>query len=66
MCLVTQIATKQNVKAYHIFTNKTLEELILKQPCNINELKNIQGFGDVKTNAFGEELVELIMKHKKK
>ncbi|WP_431810644.1 NERD domain-containing protein [Lysinibacillus capsici] len=61
-----QIATKQNVKAYHIFTNKTLDELLLKQPCTINDLKNIQGFGDVKTNAFGEELVELIMKHKKK
>lgn len=61
-----QIATKQNVKAYHIFTNKTLDELLLKQPCTINDLKNIQGFGDVKTNAFGEEIVELIMEHKKK
>ncbi|MCP1145275.1 NERD domain-containing protein [Lysinibacillus endophyticus] len=61
-----QIATKQNVKAYHIFTNKTLDELILKQPCTINDLKNIQGFGDVKTKAFGEELVELIRAHQKK
>lgn len=61
-----QIATKQNVKAYHIFTNKTLDELILKKPCTINDLKNIQGFGDVKTKAFGEELVELIRAHQKK
>lgn len=60
-----QIATKQNVKAYHIFTNKTLDELILKQPCTLTDLKNIQGFGDVKTNAFGEELVELIRAHQK-
>lgn len=60
-----QIATKQNVKAYHIFTNKTLDELILKQPCTINDLKNIQGFGEVKTKAFGEELVELIRAHQR-
>lgn len=60
-----QIATKQNVKAYHIFTNKTLDELILKKPCTINDLKNIQGFGDVKTKAFGEELVELIRAHQR-
>lgn len=61
-----QIATKQNMKAYHIFTNKTLDELILKQPCTINDLKNIHGFGDVKINAFGQELVEIIMTYQKK
>lgn len=60
------IATKQNVKAFHVFTNKTLEELILKQPCNVNDLKNIQGFGEVKIKAFGQELVELIMVHQQK
>lgn len=60
------MATKQNVKAFHIFTNKTLDELLVKQPCHIDDLKNIQGFGDVKINAFGEELVELIMTHQKK
>lgn len=59
------IATKQNVKAFHVFTNKTLDELVLKQPCNLNDLKNIQGFGAVKINAFGEELVELIRVHQK-
>lgn len=60
------IATKQNVKAYHVFTNKTLDELLVKQPCNINDLKNIHGFGDIKINAFGQELVEIIMTYQKK
>lgn len=55
-----EIATKRNVKAFHVFTNKTLDELIIKQPCNVNDLKNIQGFGDVKINSFGQELVELV------
>lgn len=60
------IATKQNMKAFHVFTNKTLEELLVKQPCHISELKNIQGIGEVKIKAFGEELVELIRAHQNK
>lgn len=59
-----ELARKQNLKALHIFTNKTLEHLIAKQPTNIIDLKQIQGIGDVKIEAFGEELVEIISKHK--
>ena len=61
-----KLATEQKVKAFHIFSNKTLEELILKQPCNITDLKSIHGIGDMKINAFGNELVEIIKKHLKK
>lgn len=60
------IATKQNVKAFHIFTNKTLDELVLKKPCSVSDLKDIQGIGDVKINAFGKELVEIIIKHQQR
>lgn len=58
-----KVATEQNVKAFHIFTNKTLEELILKQPCTLNDLKNIHGIGEMKVQAFGEELIEIIKGH---
>lgn len=58
-----KLATEQNVKAFHIFTNKTLEELLLKQPCSLNDLKNIHGIGEKKINAFGEELIGIIEKH---
>lgn len=60
-----QLATKQNVKAFHIFTNKTLEELILKQPVNLTDLQSIHGIGEMKSNAFGEELINIIKKYKK-
>lgn len=56
-------ATEQNVKPFHIFSNKTLEELILKQPCNLNDLKAIHGIGEMKINAFGEELIRIIKNH---
>ena len=58
-----KLATEQNVKAFHIFSNKTLEELILKQPCNLNDLKTIHGIGEMKINAFGDELIGIIKKH---
>lgn len=57
------VATEQNVKAFHIFTNKTLEDLILKQPCNLGELKSVYGIGEMKMNSFGKELIEIIKKH---
>lgn len=58
-----KLAKQQNVKAFHIFTNKALEELVLKQPCTLNELKNIHGLGEKKIETFGEELVEIIKNH---
>ena len=61
-----KLATEQNVKAFHIFTNRTLEELIQKQPFNVIDLKNIQGIGEMKINAFGKELVEIIKKHQQR
>ena len=55
-----KLATEQNVKAFHIFSNKTLEELILKHPCNLDDLKTINGIGEMKIKSFGEELVRII------
>ncbi len=60
-----RLATEQNAKAFHIFTNKTLDELIQKQPSSLDDLKSIHGIGEVKINAFGEELVGIIKEHKK-
>lgn len=58
-----RLATEQNVKAFHIFTNKTLDELILKQPSTLDDLKSIYGIGEVKIKAFGDELIEIIKKY---
>lgn len=60
-----RLATEQNAKAFHIFTNKTLDELIQKQPSSLEELKGIHGIGEMKINAFGEELVGIIKGHQK-
>lgn len=61
-----KLATEQNVKAFHIFSNKTLEELMLKQPCNLADLKTIHGIGEMKINAFGEELIGIIKNYQQR
>lgn len=58
-----KIAKEQNVKAFYIFTNKALDELMQKQPCTLEELKSIHGFGEKKIEAFGKGLIEIIKQH---
>lgn len=59
-----QKAKEQNVKAFYVFTNRTLEELIMKKPTTIEALKKVNGIGEAKINAFGEELIQLIKRYK--
>lgn len=58
-------ARKTGKKAFHIFTNKTLEELVEMRPVTIDELRGIHGIGKKKIEDFGEELVGIIrgLKH---
>jgi hypothetical protein len=55
-----RVAEDSERKAFHIFTNKTLDELIVKKPTTLEELRKIQGIGDKKIEEFGLELVNLI------
>ncbi|WP_107950039.1 NERD domain-containing protein [Lysinibacillus parviboronicapiens] len=58
-----QQANKANLKAFHIFSNQTLEQLLQHRPITLAELKAIHGIGDNKVNAFGEELISIIQRY---
>ena len=51
---------ESGMKAFHIFTNKTLDDLVEKRPVTIDELRKIRGIGEKKIEDFGEELVKVI------
>lgn len=51
---------EENIKAYYIFTDVQLEDLIDRLPRSIAELKNISGFGKVKVEKYGDMIVEII------
>jgi superfamily II DNA helicase RecQ len=58
-----KIASYNNVdKLYNVFNNKTLDELVEKQPTKEEELLTITGIGPVKTKLWGTYLVREISK----
>lgn len=55
-----KLADESGRKAFYIFTNKTLDELVEKKPTTLKELKKISGIGDKKIAEFGTALLQLI------
>jgi restriction system protein len=51
---------QSGMKAFHIFTNKTLSELVEIRPATIDELRGVKGIGEKKIEDFGEELLMVI------
>ncbi|MBK5261522.1 MAG: HRDC domain-containing protein [Peptostreptococcaceae bacterium] len=51
---------EENVKPYFLFNDKQLEDLIGKMPKNKEELKKVSGFGDIKCEKYGTEIIEII------
>jgi len=55
-----QIAQKDSVPPYIVFSDKTLKELSIKQPSNKEEMLEIHGIGEVKFDRYGEAFLELL------
>jgi len=51
---------ESGVKAYHVFTNKTLDDLVKIRPGTIDELRKIGGMGEKKIADFGGEILQVI------
>lgn len=54
------LSKENNIPAFHIFTNRSLNDLVEKKPINIEELKLVYGFGPVKIANYGNEIIEII------
>ena len=51
---------KEGIQPYMVFNNDTMEELIAKRPENMYELRNTKGFGPVKCEKYGMDLINII------
>jgi len=58
------IADEQNVAAYIIFSDKTIEELAEKRPAFPNEILEISGIGEYKLKAYGKIFLQKIIEFK--
>lgn len=53
-------SNEENIKAYMVFNNDTMEVLINLKPKNIQELEKVKGFGPVKISKYGEDLISIL------
>ena len=54
-----EIASKNEIPAYIVFSDKTLMEFAQKLPQNKNEMLDVNGVGEVKYERYGEEFLTL-------
>lgn len=54
------VSRRDEIKAYVVFTNKIMEEMINIKPKCIEELKSIKGFGDSRCEKYGKDIIEII------
>ena len=55
-----QLADEQNVPAYVIFTDTTLEDMARQQPITPDALRNVSGVGERKLHLFGKRFLDEI------
>lgn len=51
---------EEGIKPYFIYNNNQLKDLISKMPRNKEELQRVAGFGSVKANKYGDDILKII------
>lgn len=51
---------KEKIKPYYIFNDAQMEDIIEKNPQTKEELLQISGFGNVKVEKYGEEIIGIL------
>lgn len=55
-----KLAKEENVPAYIVFSNATLEDMAVKVPVTMEEFLNVSGVGKYKAERFGKEFLAVI------
>ena len=58
-----RVAEQSGVPPYAVFQEASIEDMLLKYPITLEELKNIHGVGEGKAMKFGHSFVKLIEKY---
>lgn len=54
---------EESLKPYMVYKNEQIEEIIKKMPKNIGELKSIRGFGYIKCEKYGRDIIKIVEKY---
>ena len=55
-----EIARKEAVPAYIVFSDRTLAEMALRRPASLAALSNVRGVGEMKLARYGEQFLAVI------
>ena len=58
-----EISRLENVKPYFIYNDNQLKDLISKMPQSREELLNVSGFGEIKVEKYGADILGIIKKY---
>jgi len=51
---------QESIKAYYVYNNAQMVDLIKRNPQNIDELVKINGFDSIKANKYGNDIIEIL------
>lgn len=54
---------EEKIKPYFIYNNSQLADLVIKMPKTFPELQMVQGFGEVKINKYGTDILQILSKY---
>ncbi len=55
-----EVSKSESLPPFCVFSNKTLEELAVKLPLSLDELQEVKGFGKIKIDKYGLEIIDII------
>ena len=55
-----QLAERESVPAYHIFSDASLEDMVQQKPVTLGDFNSIRGVGQIKLEKYGRVFVALI------
>ena len=55
-----KLAKKEHVPAFHIFPNKTLKNMVLARPKNMDELLKVKGVGPKTASKYGQAFLDIL------
>ena len=51
---------EENIRAYYIFSNAQLEDIIQKKPDKMEDIREILPYGDIKCAKYGEDILNIV------
>lgn len=60
-----EISKAEGIKAFYVYNNLQLEEVIAAMPRNLDELKKVSGFGEVKCEKYGEAILRIVDRYRR-